>query len=199
MLKGFVLWGMGSFAGVPLFRLAWLAIPVILSIAGALLLIKPLNAWLLGEDHCSQRRGERLSRAQVDHHHRGCTGRGDHGLLRTDRFLGLATPHVVRAFIRTGDHARLMPATILCGAVLALFCDLIVRNSGPETPLPLNAVTSLLGRTGGAVGAAERQALGAIQLTWRLCSRPTRSRSATPDGSCWTSSIYPSNTASSAR
>jgi iron complex transport system permease protein len=60
-------------------------------------------------------------------------------------FLGLATPHVARALIRTGDHRRLMPCTILLGASLALACDLVVRNAGAGRGLPLNAVTSLLG------------------------------------------------------
>ncbi|HMC97072.1 MAG TPA: iron chelate uptake ABC transporter family permease subunit, partial [Flavobacteriales bacterium] len=42
-------------------------------------------------------------------------------------------------------HARLMPATILCGAVLALLCDLVARAPGMGAMIPLNAITSLLG------------------------------------------------------
>ena len=38
-----------------------------------------------------------------------------------------------------------MPATILCGIVIALGCDLVVRIPAADAALPLNAITSLLG------------------------------------------------------
>ena len=38
-----------------------------------------------------------------------------------------------------------MPATALCGAVLALFCNLIARLPGFEGALPVNSVTALIG------------------------------------------------------
>ena len=38
-----------------------------------------------------------------------------------------------------------MPATALCGAVLALFCNLIARMPGFEGALPVNSVTALVG------------------------------------------------------
>jgi iron complex transport system permease protein len=60
-------------------------------------------------------------------------------------FLGLATPHVARAFVRTADHRALLPASVALGMALALLCDLLVRLAGTEHALPLNAVTSLLG------------------------------------------------------
>ena len=59
-------------------------------------------------------------------------------------FLGLATPHVARALCRNSDHRVLLPITIITGAMLALFCGLVVKWPGLEG-LPLNAVTSLLG------------------------------------------------------
>ena len=90
-LKGFVLWGMGSFSGVGLDRLPWLVVPVLLGL------------------------------------------------------LGAATPHVARGLLRTSDHAPLMPVTMLLGACLALFCDILCRLPSVGGALPLNAVTSLLG------------------------------------------------------
>jgi len=144
-LKGFVLWGMGSFAGVGMDRMAWLAVPSLLGIAAALLLIKPLNALLMGEDYAATM-GVDVARAR----RRIVWATGVLAGVITAfcgpiAFLGLAVPHVARALFRTGDHARLMPATILCGAVLALFCDLLVRLPGVGASIPLNAVTSLLG------------------------------------------------------
>ena len=60
-------------------------------------------------------------------------------------FIGLAVPHLTRAIFRTSDHRILMPATALCGAALALLCNLIARMPGFEGALPVNSVTALVG------------------------------------------------------
>ena len=60
-------------------------------------------------------------------------------------FIGLAVPHLARALFRTSDHRILMPATMLCGAALALVCNLIARMPGFEGALPVNSVTALVG------------------------------------------------------
>lgn len=144
-LKGFVLWGMGSFAGVSMERLPWLAVPSVLGIAATLLLVKPLNALLLGEDQAATL-GVPVVRTR--RHIMWVTGIMAGTITAfcgPIAFLGLATPHVARGLFRSSDHTVLMPATILCGAVLALACDLLARLPGSEVSLPLNAVTSLLG------------------------------------------------------
>jgi iron complex transport system permease protein len=144
-LKGFVLWGMGSFAGVGTDRLPWLVVPALLGIAASLLLVKPLNALLLGEDQAAtlgvpvQRTRRNIMWVT------GILAGTITAFCGPIAFLGLATPHVARGLFRTSDHARLMPATMLCGAVLALLCDLIARLPGLGASIPLNAVTSLLG------------------------------------------------------
>jgi iron complex transport system permease protein len=144
-LKGFVLWGMGSFAGVGMQRLAWLVVPVVVGLAGAIALIKPLNALLLGEDYAATM-GVKVPRTRRNIMWiTGILAGTITAFCGPIAFLGLATPHVARGLFKTSDHARLMPATILCGGVLALFCDLIVRLPGMGASIPLNAVTSLLG------------------------------------------------------
>ena len=60
-------------------------------------------------------------------------------------FLGLAVPHICRGIFRTADHRILLPGTLLCGASLALVCNLIARLPGMEGALPVNSVTSLIG------------------------------------------------------
>ncbi|MBL0043236.1 MAG: iron ABC transporter permease [Flavobacteriales bacterium] len=144
-LKSYVLWGMGSFAAVDPRRIGWLVVPVMLGVVGSIALIKPLNALLLGDDYA------RSMGVPVDRTRRiaiwttGLLAGTITAFCGPIAFLGLATPHVARMFVRTNDHAVLMPASILLGAVLALGCDLIVRASGTDVALPLNAVTSLLG------------------------------------------------------
>ena len=60
-------------------------------------------------------------------------------------FIGLAVPHLARAFFQTSEHLILLPATALCGSVLALICNLIARMPGFEGALPVNSVTALVG------------------------------------------------------
>jgi len=144
-VKSFVLWGMGSFGGVVGEHLPWLAVPVLAGVLVALILVKPLNALLLGDAYAASlgvpvERTRRWIMLTT-----GVLAGAITAFCGPIAFLGLATPHVARGLCRTSDHAILMPVTILCGAVLALFCDLLIKLPGASAGIPLNAVTSLLG------------------------------------------------------
>jgi iron complex transport system permease protein len=59
-------------------------------------------------------------------------------------FVGLMTPHLARMIFKTSNHAVLLPACILLGGDILLFCDVVSRI--PDSfILPINAVTALLG------------------------------------------------------
>ena len=60
-------------------------------------------------------------------------------------FIGLAVPHMARLLLGTSDHKRLMPATMLCGAAVALLCNLISTLPAGGRLLPLNAITPIIG------------------------------------------------------
>lgn len=144
-LKGFVIWGMGSFNGMDLPRLPWVVVPVILGLIAAVALAKPMNAMLLG-DLYAESMGVPVKRVRrISIWTTGVLAGTITAFCGPIAFLGLATPHLARAMVRTADHRVLMPASILLGAVLALACDLIVRSFVGSASLPLNAVTSLLG------------------------------------------------------
>ena len=144
-LKGYVLWGMGSFSGVGSDRLVWLLLPVALGIVGAFLLVKPLNALLMGSEQAATL-GIAVSRARRSIMIiTGLLAGSITAFCGPIAFLGLVTPHIARALFRTSDHQRLIPATALIGGALALFCEVLVRLPLVHGALPLNAVTSLLG------------------------------------------------------
>lgn len=144
-LKGFVLWGLGSFAGMQMSRIAWLAAPVLVGLLLAVSLVKPMNALLIGDENA---RTMGVDVPKVRRRAIWTTGLLA-GVITAFcgpiAFLGLAVPHVARAMLRTADHRLLMPATILLGMTVALLCDLIVRSPWTGGQLPLNAVTSLMG------------------------------------------------------
>ena len=60
-------------------------------------------------------------------------------------FVGIAVPHVARMLFRRADHRILLPASVLIGANLMLFCDMVSQLPGTELILPVNTITALLG------------------------------------------------------
>ena len=144
-VKSYMVWGMGSFGNVSMDLMPVFVIVTLLGFAGTLLLIKPLNALLLG-DRYAENLGVNIQRTRnwllfVT------------GLLTAITttfcgpvaFIGLAVPHMVRLVFFTSNHRILLPATILMGAVVALLCNLICFLPGEAGVIPLNAVTPLIG------------------------------------------------------
>ncbi len=144
-LKTYVLWGLGSFMGVGSARLPFFAACIAVGLGGAALLVKPLNAMLLGDNYASNLglnlRRTRLWLLLVT------------GLLTATvtafcgpiSFLGLAVPHIARMLLTSANHRRLMPVTMLTGAILALACSLASTLPGESGVLPINVLTPLIG------------------------------------------------------
>ncbi len=59
-------------------------------------------------------------------------------------FVGLMTPHILRRVIGS-DHRRLVPASILAGAVFMILADLAARTALAPQEIPVGAVTAVLG------------------------------------------------------
>ena len=144
-VKSYMVWGMGSFGGVSMRHMPVFASATLLGLLGAALLIKPLNALMLG-DRYAENLG--VSVRQVRNGLLLVTG-----LLTAIvtafcgpvSFIGLAVPHIARLLFRTDNHRVLMPATILCGSAVALTCNLLCLLPGEEGIIPLGAVTPLMG------------------------------------------------------
>ena len=140
-LKSFVVWTMGSLGDVTFNQLAVLIPSIIAGLLLAVITIKPLNLLLFGEEYAVTM---------------GLNVRRSRGLLFLSTtllagtvtafcgpigFIGLAMPHVTRMLFRNSDHRVLVPGTVLSGASVLLLCDLVSKLF----PLPINAITALLG------------------------------------------------------
>ena len=144
-VKSYMVWGMGSFGGVSMANMPVFAGVTIIGLFGALLLIKPLNALLLG-DRYAENLGVNILRVRnwlliVT----GLLTAVTTAFCGPVAFIGLAVPHIARLLLTTDNHRVLLPATILCGAVVALICNLICFLPGESGVIPLNAVTPLIG------------------------------------------------------
>ena len=144
-VKSYMVWGMGSFGGVSMDNMPVFASVTLFGLFGALLLIKPLNALLLGDSY-AENLGVNILRVRnwlliVT----GLLTAVTTAFCGPVAFIGLAVPHIARLLLTTDNHRVLLPATILCGAVVALVCNLICFLPGESGVIPLNAVTPLIG------------------------------------------------------
>jgi len=144
-VKSYMVWGMGSFGGVPMNQIPLFAALCVVGLIGALLLVKPLNALLLGEMY-AENLGVNTRRVRnwliiIT----GLLTAVTTAYCGPIMFIGLAVPHIAHLLFRQADHRILMPGTILAGAVIALLCNVICFLPGESGVIPLNAVTPVMG------------------------------------------------------
>lgn len=144
-MQSYMAWTFGSFGGVTWKQLALLSPIIAAGLLLAMVLVKPLNALLLGERY-ARSMGVNVRRART------WIILGASLLSGTVTaycgpigFLGIAVPHLCRLILRTSDHRVLVPAVILIGSALALLADVLAQVPGTRIVLPLNSVTSLIG------------------------------------------------------
>ena len=144
-VKSYAVWGMGDFGGVSMQNMPVFASITVVGLLLAIMLIKPLNALLLGEEYAESlgintRRTRNLLLIIT-----GILTAITTAFCGPISFIGLATPHIARLILGTQNHTRLLPATILCGSAIALLCNILCNLPGDAGIIPLNAVTPLIG------------------------------------------------------
>ena len=126
----YMLWGMGDFSGVSLRQM---------------LLMKPLNALLLGERY-AENLGVRVQRVRILLLiSTGVLTAVSTAFCGPIAFIGLSVPHLARLMTGSADHRLLLPAVMLTGSCVALLCNLISLLPGASGVIPLNAITPLVG------------------------------------------------------
>ena len=144
-IHAFVIWGMGSFSGVGTSKLLIFSISIIIGLFATFFLSKNLNILLLGEMY-AENLGLNIKRNSVII----ILLSGYLTAIVTAycgpiAFVGLAMPHIARFLFKSSNHRLLIPATMLIGMDLTLFCNLIARMPGFDGNLPINAVTAFIG------------------------------------------------------
>ena len=144
-VKSYMIWGMGSFGNASMGEVRWFVPFAILGLLSSLLLIKPLNAMLLGEQY-AENLGVSIKKLRIALLViTGVLTAVVTAFCGPIAFIGLATPHIARLVIGTENHRRLLPVTMLMGSVLALLCNLLCTLPADGGIIPLNAVTPLFG------------------------------------------------------
>ena len=144
-VRSYMMWGLGSFQGVSMQTLPIFALLTFAGLFASTLLLKPLNALLLGERYAEslgiQTRRVRLWLLLVT----GLLCAVTTAFCGPIAFLGLAVPHMARLLLGSENHRLLLPATMLMGAIVALVCHLASLKLGSHGSVPINAITPLVG------------------------------------------------------
>ena len=144
-VHSYVIWGLGNFSGSSLGRTGAFALVTLPVIGLSMLLIKPLNALLLGARYAEslgidinalRTRLLVISGALTAFVTAFCGPIG---------FIGLIVPHVARILLRTSNHNTLLPSTALFGSLTGLLCAFISLLPGQGGVIPVNAITPIIG------------------------------------------------------
>ena len=144
-LQKFTFWSMGNLGNLSWSNIMILGISVVLGLILSVLTIKSLNALLLGENYAKSV-GINFKKTQLIIIIATSILAGSiTSFVGPIAFVGLAVPHIAKLVFQTSNHIILFGGTILFGALIMLFCDIVSQLPGSDLTLPINAVTSIVG------------------------------------------------------
>ena len=144
-IQQYLFWSFGSLGNLSWDEIIVFSIIYCIGILGTILVIKPLNSFLLGENYArSLGINVKKSRTIILIITSILTGviTAFSGPIA---FVGLAVPHLARMLFNSSNHKTLLPAVAIIGAIVLLICDSISQLPTSEFTLPINAITSLFG------------------------------------------------------
>lgn len=146
-VHSFVLWGLGNFNSVDLSAMPAFAGLCIIFILGSFPYIRSLNTLLFGTEYArsvgvdvSRVRGGLLIVA-------GALTAVVTAWCGPIGFIGLVVPHIVRMSLASSNHRRVLPFTVLAGAVIGVWCLVLSVLPSVWRPgnMPINAITPIIG------------------------------------------------------
>lgn len=143
-VQGYMLWGMGNFNGVSLRQLPLFSIATGAGLVMSVMMIKPLNVILLGENYARNLGVNMQKTRNMLLVATGLLTSMVTAFCGPISFIGLAVPHISRMIFRKADHKVIIPGCMLTGGCTGLLCNLLCVLPA-DIVLPLNGVTPLIG------------------------------------------------------
>jgi iron complex transport system permease protein len=145
LIQNFLSWTFGSLSGVAWSQMQVMGPVIIAMLLLSLIFSKQMNALLLGE-HYATGVGVNVPRTRLKLILITSVMAGTiTAFVGPIAFIGVAVPHLARLLFRTSNHKVLIPATMMCGMIIMLICDIVSQVPGSQTTLPLNSITALFG------------------------------------------------------
>ena len=138
-------WSLGSFSGTTWGNVQVCAVVVLISLALAFLMSKPMSAYQLGENYAQNMgvniKAFRIALILLSSILSACVT----AFAGPISFVGIAVPHLIKSLMKTSKPLLVIPGCFLGGAVFCLFCDLIARTVFAPTELSISSVTAVFG------------------------------------------------------
>lgn len=144
-LQKFTFWSMGNLGNLSWSSLLVLSVCVGLGLLLSVFSIKPLNALLLGENYAKSMGLNFKKTRLVIIFATSILAGSITAYAGPIAFIGLAVPHMAKLLFQTSNHSVLFWSTLIIGAAIMILCDILSEMPGMEIPLPINAVTSIIG------------------------------------------------------
>lgn len=144
-LQKFTFWSMGSLGNLSWQNILILTITTLIGLVLSMFSIKSLDALLLGENYAKSM-GLNIKKSRyIILFATSILAGSITAFAGPIAFVGLAVPHLSKMLFQTSNHKILLWSTVLIGAMLMLFCDMISQMPGMNFTLPINAITSIVG------------------------------------------------------
>lgn len=144
-LQKYTFWTLGSLGNLSWSDITLLSIITFIGITLSFLVIKPLDALLLGEKYANSL-GVNFKRTRyIILFATSILAGSITAFVGPIAFIGLAVPHIAKLVFQTSNHFVLFWSTSLLGAIILLFCDIVAQFPGNDITLPINAITSIIG------------------------------------------------------
>ncbi|MDR1687837.1 MAG: iron ABC transporter permease [Clostridiales bacterium] len=138
-------WSQGSFSGISWQNAGVMALVVFASSVLVFSLSKPIGAYMLGEGYAHSVgvniKVFRLVLVLLSSLLCACVT----AFAGPISFVGIAVPHIIKAFAKTSKPIVVIPLCFLGGAVFCLVCDLIARTVYAPVEMSISSVSSLFG------------------------------------------------------
>ena len=144
-LQQYLFWGFGSLGNLTWHELGLFFTFYLIGMLLLLLVFKPLNSLLLGENYAKSL-GVNIQKTRfililITAILTGVITAFSGPIA----FIGLAVPHIAKMIFSTSDHKILLPASFLIGSIVMLLSDTIAQLPGSAYTLPINAITTIFG------------------------------------------------------
>lgn len=144
-VKQYTLWSMGSLQNLEANVIGTYTLILFIGVALASYTVKYLNVFVIGEKS-AKLLGVSVPKTRVLVLLASAILAGTTtAICGPIAFVGMAIPNLVRILLKTQNHHYLLFGNMLIGALFLVLCDLLVIEFSTELPLPLNAITSLIG------------------------------------------------------
>lgn len=143
-IKTITFWSMGSLAGSNFSDIMIVFVSVTIAFIYFMLNARTLNTLIVG-DSSAMTLGVDVNKIRIKYIIITALLTGvlvaNFGIIG---FVGLVVPHIVRGIVGS-NHTKLIPITVISGAIFLLVADTIARTIISNTEIPIGIVTSLVG------------------------------------------------------